>query len=95
MYSRSSEHVVYGDEPSVVFWSRRLAKPIYLNDGRTVATLAHARDLMLEIPTSQRGAAHWRLAADLVLAAARLGGQEPIRLAGTQMSRALQADDLA
>jgi hypothetical protein len=95
MYSPSSEHVVTRDGPSIVFWSRRLAKPIYLNDGRTVATLAHARDLMLEIPTALRGAAHWRLAADLVVAAARLGGQEPIRLAGAQMSSALRADDLA
>jgi len=95
MYSLSSGHVVYRDEPNTVFWSRRLTRPIYLNDGRTVATLAHARDLMLEIPSARRGAVHWRMAADLLLAAARFGGQEPIRLAGAQMSSALRADDLA
>jgi hypothetical protein len=39
-------------------WSRKLPKPIYLNDGRTIGTLAAARDFMLEIPPGRRASPH-------------------------------------
>jgi hypothetical protein len=31
-------------------WSHKLAKPITLNDGRTILTLGEAREMMLSLP---------------------------------------------
>jgi hypothetical protein len=77
-------------------WSRKLPKPIYLNDGRTIGTLAAARDLMLALPQRNQANEHWQCAAELLLEAAYLGRQEPIREAGTQVTRAFRGrrDDL-
>jgi hypothetical protein len=72
-------------------WSRRLPKPLYLNDGRTIATLAEARDDMLALPQTNP---HWRPAAELLMQAAYRGRLDPIQDAGTQLSRALKADGL-
>jgi hypothetical protein len=75
-------------------WSRRLPKPLYLNDGRTIATLAQARDAMLALSRLPQTNPHWRQAADLLLEAAYRGRQDPILDAGMQLSRALEADGL-
>jgi hypothetical protein len=75
-------------------WSRRLTKPIYLNDGRTIGTLAAARDLMLSLSQRRQSDPHWQDAAALLLNAARIGRHEPIREAAVQVSRALEADGL-
>jgi len=75
-------------------WSRRLPKPIYLNDGRTIGTLAAARDLMLSFSQRRQSDPHWQDAAFMLLNAARIGRLDPIREAGAQVSRALEADGL-
>lgn len=75
-------------------WSRKLPKPIYLNDGRTIGTLAAARDLMLSLSERRQSDRHWRDAAELLLQAARIGRLDPIRDAGAQVSRALEVDGL-
>jgi hypothetical protein len=48
-------------------WSRKLPRLIYLNDGRTVGTLAAARDLMLSLPQILQASEHWQSAAKLLL----------------------------
>jgi hypothetical protein len=75
-------------------WSRKLAKPIYLNDGRTIGTLAAARDLMLSLPSRSLTNAHWQDTAEILLESARNGRIDPLRDAGAQVSRALQAEGL-
>jgi hypothetical protein len=75
-------------------WSRKLPRPIYLNDGRTVGTLAAARDLMLSLPQNRQTCEHWQWAAELLLEAAYFGRQNPVREAGTQVVHALAADGL-
>ena len=75
-------------------WSRRLPQPVRLNDGRTIATLAQARDLMLTLAEQRQTNPHWRDAAELLMKAAYRGRQDPIHDAGAQLSRALRADGL-
>jgi hypothetical protein len=75
-------------------WSRKLPRLIYLNDGRTVGTLAAARDLMLSLPQILQASEHWQSAAKLLLEAAYRGRQEPVRDAGNQVAHALAADGL-
>jgi hypothetical protein len=75
-------------------WSRRLPKPLRLNDGRTIATLAEARDVMLTLAHEAEANPHWREAAELLMKAAYRGRQDPIHDAGMQLSRALRADGL-
>jgi hypothetical protein len=47
-------------------WSRKLAEPIALKDGRTIATLGDAREMMLSIPPNHRQDAVWRYHAELL-----------------------------
>ena len=75
-------------------WHRKLTKPIYLNDGRTIATLAAARDLMLSLPQRSQTNRHWQAAAEILLESARNGRIDPRRDVGAQMSRALLAEGL-
>jgi hypothetical protein len=73
-------------------WHRRLPKPLYLNDGRTIATLAHARDFMLGLPELQQTNAHWREAGALLMEAAYRHRQAEIADAHAQLSRAAEAE---
>jgi hypothetical protein len=41
-------------------WTRKLGSPIILKDGRNIATLNRAREMMLLIPTLQRETFLWR-----------------------------------
>jgi hypothetical protein len=75
-------------------WSRRLPKPLYLNDGRTIVTLAQARDVMLALSKVDQTNPHWRRAAELLMEAAYRGRQEQIQDAGVELSEALRADGL-
>jgi hypothetical protein len=75
-------------------WSRRLPQPLRLNDGRTIATLAQARDLMLALARERETNPQWRDAAELLMKAAYRGRQASIHDAGAQLSRALRADGL-
>ena len=75
-------------------WSRRLPEPLRLNDGRTIATLAEARDLMLTLPHDPEIDPRWREAAETLLKAAYRGRQDPIHDARRELSRALRANGL-
>jgi hypothetical protein len=51
-------------------WDRRFGVPIALLDGRTIATLSDAREILLTIaPTARRGAV-WRYLSQLLTDAA-------------------------
>jgi hypothetical protein len=67
-------------------WHRKLPKTLYLNDGRTVATLAQARDVMLALPQLHQTNTHWQDAAALLLQAAYRGRLAPISDAEAQLS---------
>jgi len=75
-------------------WSRKLPRPIYLNDGRTIGTLAAARDLLMSFSERRLNDPHWRDTAALLLEAARIGRLDPIRDAGAQLSRSLEFEGL-
>jgi hypothetical protein len=66
-------------------WSRKLPVSIRLNDGRTIATLGHARALMLELPVGHQVRPYWQFAAELLLDAAEQNGD--IDEAWAQFSR--------
>jgi hypothetical protein len=75
-------------------WSRKLPTRLHLNDGRTLTTLADARDLVLHLPKADQAYPHWQSAGDLLLQAAYRGRQDPIFDAGDQFLRALKSDGL-
>jgi hypothetical protein len=75
-------------------WSRKFPTRLHLNDGRTLTTLADARDLMLDLPWVEQAYPHWQRAGDLLLQAAYRGRQDPIVDAGDQLKRALEAGGL-
>ena len=75
-------------------WSRRFQQPLYLNDGRTIATLAEARDVMLALSRLDQTNPHWARAAELLMEAAYRGRKDPILDAGAELSLALKADGL-
>jgi hypothetical protein len=47
-------------------WTRKFAEPITLKDGRTIATLGEAREMMLSVPPNHRQGAVWRYVAELL-----------------------------
>jgi hypothetical protein len=51
-------------------WSRKLGTPFTLKDGRTIATLGQAREMMLSLSPVRRRCDVWRYAADLLNEAA-------------------------
>jgi hypothetical protein len=69
-------------------------KPVTLNDGRTVATLADARELMLTLPERHQRNAHWQYAGELLLKAADYGEKYAVMDARAQLTRALKAEGL-
>jgi hypothetical protein len=75
-------------------WSRKLPKPLYLNDGRTLATLAQARDAVLALPRLHQIDLQWRHAVELLLEASNRDRQDPILDVGMQLSRALETEGL-
>jgi hypothetical protein len=55
---------------SCIPWTAPLAKPIRLDDGRTIATLAGARSLLLSLPERDQQRPRWQRLAGLLLSAA-------------------------
>ena len=76
--------------PPAMPWSRNLTTPITLKDGRTIATLNEAREMMLSL--SQRRLAVWRftslMLADAAIDDARLEEAELL------LTRALKVERL-
>jgi hypothetical protein len=73
-------------------WSRQFSAPIVLKDGRVIATLGDARELMLAIPALHRHEAIWRATADLLNEGAAF--QDLVPDAEDQLLRALKAEGL-
>jgi hypothetical protein len=71
-------------------WTAEFWRPILLKDGRTIATLAEARDLIAALPPLRRGAEHWQDAAEMLSRAA--AAPSAMEDALVQMLRALRAE---
>jgi hypothetical protein len=75
-------------------WTRKLAVPIKLKDGRTIATLGQARELMLALPVRHQSRPFGQYAAELLIEAAERGDRASVDDAAAQLSRALAAEGL-
>jgi hypothetical protein len=75
-------------------WGRRFAEPIRLRDGRSIATLAQARDLILSLTDVQQQRSFWCYAVVLLLAAAESGEAADIQDAANQLLRALTVENM-
>ena len=73
-------------------WTRTLPEPIALKDGRKIATLNQAREVMLAIPLSNRRFAVWRFAAQRLEDAC--GDERLLQEAGELLTRALKVEGL-
>jgi hypothetical protein len=78
--------------PSRMPWTRKFPKPIKLKDGRKIATLGQARELMLALPERHQSRPFWQYAAELLIEAAEHNGD--VDDAAAQLSRALAAEGL-
>jgi hypothetical protein len=56
-------------------------------------TLAHARDMILELPSGRQDALHWQEAADLLMKAAYRDRLQSIADARLQFAAALRTED--
>jgi hypothetical protein len=75
-------------------WTRKLPEPIKLKDGRKIATLGQARELMLALPERHQIRPFWQYAAELLIDAAERGDRASVDDAAAQISRALAAEGL-
>jgi hypothetical protein len=75
-------------------WSRKLATPITLKDGRTIATLGQAREMLLSLPMIHRRGNMWRYTADLLNEAAADNSHVPHKEAEGQFMRSLKTEGL-
>jgi hypothetical protein len=66
--------------------------PIALNDGRTIATLADTRALLLALPELHQRNPHWEYAGGLLFEAATSRGA--LKDTADQLHRALKAEGL-
>ena len=74
--------------------TRKLPQPIKLKDGRKIATLGQARELMLALPERHQSRPFWQYAAELLIEAAERGDRASVDDAAAQISRALAAEGL-
>jgi len=73
-------------------WQTKFWKPIKLKDGRTIATLADARMLIMELPPHHQNKPDWENAGELLPRASRSISLTDVALA--QVLRALKAEGL-
>jgi hypothetical protein len=73
-------------------WTTLFPEPIILKDGRAIATLGQARNLMLGLPVRHQVRPYWQYAAELLLDAAEHKGS--LDDANHQMTRALTTEGL-
>jgi hypothetical protein len=71
-------------------WTAEFWRPIVLKDGRALATLEDARELIATLPPLQQGSEHWQDAEELLSRAAVSPSAIDDALVG--MLRALRAD---
>jgi hypothetical protein len=75
-------------------WHRRLPETLYLKDGRKVATLAEARDVLLSLPACRKTDPFWLNAAQWLMQNAYRSRRTPVSDIGSQLSRAFVAGEL-
>jgi hypothetical protein len=73
-------------------WTRKFSNPIVLKDGRTIATLREAAELILTLPERTQLRPHWQYAGELLTETAEQG-LDPID-AWAQFRRALIAEGM-
>jgi hypothetical protein len=74
-------------------WSKQFWKAIILKDGRVIASLADAREFMVDdLPRVRASAKYWQYSAELLLKAADTGKRADIDAAGDQFARAAAVD---
>jgi hypothetical protein len=73
-------------------WTDQFWRPIKLKDGRSVATLAQARVLILSLPAAQQESPQWVEASDLLARASEFPSARDLALAA--MLEALRAEGL-
>jgi hypothetical protein len=75
-------------------WSKRFKKPIVLKDGRTIASLTQARDLIIHLPRTASRHRPWDDTVDAVYDAAHLRDGTSIELAHRYLEQSLKADGM-
>lgn len=70
-------------------WKARLQRPIRLDDGRIVRTLAEARDVILELPKKVQLLPQWQSLAGLLLSAAHSRNGDLLPLANARLEEML------
>jgi hypothetical protein len=75
-------------------WALRFSGPVRLRDGRSIATLSQARDLISSLSEAQQERPFWVYTARLLMAAAE--GSESTRLAyaEAQLHRAVTDENM-
>jgi hypothetical protein len=76
-------------------WTRRFPTPLVLKDGQALASLAQARDFILEMTERRQAKDFWQQASEsLMKAATRSSTQGDIARAVDQLTAALRAEGL-
>jgi hypothetical protein len=73
-------------------WMRPFAKPIALKDGRTIATLGEAREVMQSLQERRQHSERWLYAGALLLDAATARGS--LNIAARHLTLALKVEGL-
>jgi hypothetical protein len=73
-------------------WETEFWKPVTLIDGRIIATLADARDVILTLPLFRQRKPEWLFASELLEVASEASSLTEKAL--TQLLRALKAEEL-
>jgi hypothetical protein len=66
-------------------WNVRLARPVHLEDGRTINTLADAREIILGLPEDDQLRPQWQAIAGLLLSAASAGSPDLLAIANARL----------
>jgi hypothetical protein len=72
-------------------WTRKLAAPIRLDDGRILRTLADVRALLLSLSPPQQANATWQASGALLLEAAHGGRGASLAELTAQLAQSLRA----
>ena len=72
-------------------WTRKLAAPIQLEDGRTLRTLADVRGLLLSLSPLQQADAGWQTIGALLLDVAHGGRAVGLHDLTTQLAKSLES----
>jgi hypothetical protein len=66
-------------------WNVRLARPVRLEDGRTINTLSDAREIILGLPDEDQRRPQWQAVAGLLLSAASAGCPDLLAIANGRL----------